>query len=268
MFVHLVTPPEWRRITGEAPPALAGRPGGVHPGGPALVRLLRCGRRGPRPRGRPGARSEPVGAWLGDDLDPWQAPSAGQGDAAQGRAGHTGRGRGVVAAEVARGATPPCPALPLAVRAGQGGSHERGDRRPGGAGWTRRHERRERGSPPPRRGRRARLDQTPLRRCGGRHGGRGGGSVPGRPAGRHPDPEERAGRRPTAPETVRPAPAVRGHLHSVDGGGTGIGLASYDPESGRITGAGTLTGSPDPSYLAVHPTAARCTPWTSGRTAG
>ncbi|MYW21222.1 beta-propeller fold lactonase family protein, partial [Streptomyces sp. SID2955] len=38
-----------------------------------------------------------------------------------------------------------------------------------------------------------------------------------------------------------------------EGGGTGIGLASYDPRSGLITGSGTLTGVPDPSYLAVHP---------------
>jgi 6-phosphogluconolactonase (cycloisomerase 2 family) len=39
----------------------------------------------------------------------------------------------------------------------------------------------------------------------------------------------------------------------VDGGGEGIGLATYDPATGRITGTGTLTGVADPSYLAVHP---------------
>ncbi|MEV6112642.1 lactonase family protein [Streptomyces sp. NPDC052109] len=44
-----------------------------------------------------------------------------------------------------------------------------------------------------------------------------------------------------------------GTYTSVDGGGTGIGVASYDPVTGRITGSGTLTGVPDPSYLAVHP---------------
>ncbi|MEV8316411.1 lactonase family protein [Streptomyces sp. NPDC059900] len=37
------------------------------------------------------------------------------------------------------------------------------------------------------------------------------------------------------------------------GGGTGLGLASYDETSGRITGTGTLTGVPDPSYLCLHP---------------
>jgi 6-phosphogluconolactonase (cycloisomerase 2 family) len=44
-----------------------------------------------------------------------------------------------------------------------------------------------------------------------------------------------------------------GTYTSAEGGGTGIGLASYDPETGGITGSGTLTGVPDPSYLAVHP---------------
>jgi 6-phosphogluconolactonase (cycloisomerase 2 family) len=44
-----------------------------------------------------------------------------------------------------------------------------------------------------------------------------------------------------------------GTYTSVDGGGKGIGLAEYDPATGRITGTGTLTGVGDPSYLAVHP---------------
>ncbi|MFJ5531991.1 lactonase family protein [Streptomyces sp. NPDC093261] len=71
-----------------------------------------------------------------------------------------------------------------------------------------------------------------------------------------------------APDAPRPAPAEAsppphrpsgprplylGTYTSVDGGGRGIGLATYDPETGGITGAGTLTGVPDPSYLAVHP---------------
>ncbi|MFF4488130.1 lactonase family protein [Streptomyces sp. NPDC001544] len=50
-----------------------------------------------------------------------------------------------------------------------------------------------------------------------------------------------------------PRPLYVGTYTSVDGGGTGIGLASYDPVTGRITGAGTLTGVADPSYLAMHP---------------
>ncbi|CAL9284263.1 lactonase family protein [Streptomyces sp. SudanB182_2057] len=51
----------------------------------------------------------------------------------------------------------------------------------------------------------------------------------------------------------RPRPLYVGTYTSVAGGGTGIGIASYDPRSGRITGEGTLTGVADPSYLAVHP---------------
>lgn len=50
-----------------------------------------------------------------------------------------------------------------------------------------------------------------------------------------------------------PRPLYVGTYTSVDGGGTGVGLASYDPVTGRISGSGTLTGVPDPSYLAVHP---------------
>ncbi|WP_330177453.1 lactonase family protein [Streptomyces sp. NBC_01498] len=37
------------------------------------------------------------------------------------------------------------------------------------------------------------------------------------------------------------------------GGGTGIGLASYDTVTGAITSTGTLPGVGDPSYLAAHP---------------
>lgn len=36
-------------------------------------------------------------------------------------------------------------------------------------------------------------------------------------------------------------------------GGTGLGLATYDEATGLITGTGTLTGVPDPSYLCPHP---------------
>ncbi|WP_329223069.1 beta-propeller fold lactonase family protein [Streptomyces sp. NBC_01485] len=51
----------------------------------------------------------------------------------------------------------------------------------------------------------------------------------------------------------RPRPLYLGTYTSAEGGGKGIGVASYDPGSGRITGRGTITGVPDPSYLAVHP---------------
>ncbi|MFG3288380.1 lactonase family protein [Streptomyces sp. NPDC048179] len=56
-----------------------------------------------------------------------------------------------------------------------------------------------------------------------------------------------------AKSPARPRPLYLGTYTSVDGGGTGIGLAAYDPATGAITGTGTLTGVSDPSYLAVHP---------------
>ncbi|MEU1271629.1 lactonase family protein [Streptomyces sp. NPDC005799] len=58
--------------------------------------------------------------------------------------------------------------------------------------------------------------------------------------------------RPT-PRKSGPRPLYIGTYTSVEGGGRGVGLATYDPTSGRVTGAGTLTGVPDPSYLAAHP---------------
>ncbi|MFI5972237.1 hypothetical protein [Streptomyces sp. NPDC051452] len=77
VFVHLVTPPEWRRITGEEPPpSPVDRAAYTRAGLPwydyydadaedlAPTDTLRT--------------VKPVGDWLGADLDPWQAPSAGQ----------------------------------------------------------------------------------------------------------------------------------------------------------------------------------------------
>ncbi|MFF5532618.1 lactonase family protein [Streptomyces cinerochromogenes] len=66
-------------------------------------------------------------------------------------------------------------------------------------------------------------------------------------------PESRPEAAPPPRGPSGPRPLYVGTYTSVDGGGTGIGLASYDPGSGRIIGAGTLSGVPDPSYLAVHP---------------
>ncbi|MGW3284899.1 beta-propeller fold lactonase family protein [Streptomyces sp. NPDC001002] len=60
------------------------------------------------------------------------------------------------------------------------------------------------------------------------------------------------GQRP-APEPTGPRPLYLGTYTSVDGGGKGIGLATYDSATGEITGTGTVTGVGDPSYLAVHP---------------
>ncbi|MFE9020934.1 lactonase family protein [Streptomyces sp. NPDC007808] len=50
-----------------------------------------------------------------------------------------------------------------------------------------------------------------------------------------------------------PRPLYLGTYTSAEGGGTGIGLATYDPATGRVTGAGTIKGVGDPSYLAPHP---------------
>ncbi|MEH0448909.1 lactonase family protein [Streptomyces sp. B21-102] len=57
----------------------------------------------------------------------------------------------------------------------------------------------------------------------------------------------------STPDASGPRPLYLGTYTSAEGGGKGIGVASYDPASGRITGGGTITGVPDPSYLAVHP---------------
>ncbi|MFE1838948.1 lactonase family protein [Streptomyces sviceus] len=58
---------------------------------------------------------------------------------------------------------------------------------------------------------------------------------------------------PSAPAPAGPRPLYLGTYTSVEGGGTGIGVAAYDAGSGRITGKGTITGVADPSYLAAHP---------------
>ncbi|GAB2980260.1 lactonase family protein [Streptomyces pseudoechinosporeus] len=55
------------------------------------------------------------------------------------------------------------------------------------------------------------------------------------------------------PRPTGPRPLFLGTYTSAEGGGTGIGLATYDITTGRITGTGTLTGIGDPSYLAAHP---------------
>ncbi|GGI97598.1 lactonase family protein [Streptomyces brasiliensis] len=63
-----------------------------------------------------------------------------------------------------------------------------------------------------------------------------------------PRPRPRAATPPSGPR-----PLYLGTYTSAEGGGTGIGLATYAPATGRVTGTGTLTGVADPSYLAVHP---------------
>ncbi|MFH8562304.1 lactonase family protein [Streptomyces sp. NPDC017988] len=67
---------------------------------------------------------------------------------------------------------------------------------------------------------------------------------------------ERTRREPASSAAHRPRRERQlflGTYTSQEGGGSGIGLATYDETTGRVTGAGTLTGVPDPSYLALHP---------------
>ncbi|GGW40459.1 hypothetical protein [Streptomyces xantholiticus] len=77
VFVHLVTPPEWRRITGEdAPPSPADRAAYTRAGLPwydyydeSAADLAPAD---------PLSDVRPVGDWLGDDHTPWQPPAPGQ----------------------------------------------------------------------------------------------------------------------------------------------------------------------------------------------
>ncbi|WP_052866758.1 lactonase family protein [Streptomyces niger] len=48
-------------------------------------------------------------------------------------------------------------------------------------------------------------------------------------------------------------PLFLGTYTSTAGGGSGIGLAAYDPETGLITGNGVIPGVADPSYLTLSP---------------
>ncbi|MFF3333914.1 lactonase family protein [Streptomyces sp. NPDC002888] len=73
-------------------------------------------------------------------------------------------------------------------------------------------------------------------------------------AGTSPVPEgATAPSPPPTPKPSGPRPLYIGTYTSVEGGGTGIGVAAYDPGTGRVTGGDTVTGVADPSYLAVHP---------------
>ncbi|MFI9820356.1 lactonase family protein [Streptomyces sp. NPDC052013] len=78
----------------------------------------------------------------------------------------------------------------------------------------------------------------------------------GTPTGDSPSPEAPAptsGSRRESPSPSGPRPLHLGTYTSAEGGGKGIGLATYDPATGRITGTGTISAVADPSYLAVHP---------------
>lgn len=77
VFVHLVTPPEWHRITGEAPPpSPVDRAAYTRAGLPWFDYYDQDGH-DLDPADALGT-VKPVGGWLGDDLDPWQAPAPGQ----------------------------------------------------------------------------------------------------------------------------------------------------------------------------------------------
>ncbi|MEU5320140.1 lactonase family protein [Streptomyces sp. NPDC021056] len=56
-----------------------------------------------------------------------------------------------------------------------------------------------------------------------------------------------------SPTPTGPRPLHLGTYTSVEGGGTGIGFATYDPATGEVTVGRPLTGVGDPSYLAAHP---------------
>ncbi|MFF2717839.1 lactonase family protein [Streptomyces sp. NPDC058011] len=66
----------------------------------------------------------------------------------------------------------------------------------------------------------------------------------------------------TAPTaTARPAPSTTrrlllGTYTSAEGGGTGIGTATYDSATGTIVPGPVITGVENPSYLALHPSGA------------
>ncbi|WP_416982048.1 lactonase family protein [Streptomyces sp. T028] len=94
--------------------------------------------------------------------------------------------------------------------------------------------------------------------CGGNDGDGDGSTGAAQEAAQDaastPQPSSSASAAPEpAPSPSGPRPLYLGTYTSAEGGGKGIGVASYDPASGRITGQGTITGVPDPSYLAIHP---------------
>ncbi|MFD3807847.1 hypothetical protein ACFWTC_30570 [Streptomyces sp. NPDC058619] len=77
VFVHLVTPPAWRRITGEeAPPSPVDRAAYTRAGLPWFDYYDESGT-DLAPAG-PLGQVKPVGEWLGDDHTPWSEPVPGQ----------------------------------------------------------------------------------------------------------------------------------------------------------------------------------------------
>ncbi|MGW2515436.1 hypothetical protein ACWC09_00085 [Streptomyces sp. NPDC001617] len=77
VFVHLVTPPEWRRITGEAPPPSPVDRAAYTRAGLPWYDYYDQDAEDLAPTDTLEA-VKPVGDWLGDDHEPWQAPSPDQ----------------------------------------------------------------------------------------------------------------------------------------------------------------------------------------------
>ena len=77
VFVHLVTPPEWRRITGEAPPPSPVDRAAYTRAGLPWFDYYDEDAADLAPTD-PLTAVQPVGDWLGDDHEPWQEPSPGQ----------------------------------------------------------------------------------------------------------------------------------------------------------------------------------------------
>ncbi|WP_155054190.1 hypothetical protein [Streptomyces blattellae] len=77
VYVHLVTPPEWRRITGEAPPPSPVDRAAYTSAGLPWFDYFDQDAEDLAPAGTlEGVK--PVGEWIGDDHEPWQEPSPGQ----------------------------------------------------------------------------------------------------------------------------------------------------------------------------------------------
>ncbi|MEH0548669.1 hypothetical protein QA802_38085 [Streptomyces sp. B21-105] len=77
VFVHLVTPPQWRRITGEEPPASPVDRAAYTKAGLPWFDYYDDDAQDVAPSDTLGA-VRPVGEWIGDDLDPWEPPAPGQ----------------------------------------------------------------------------------------------------------------------------------------------------------------------------------------------
>ncbi|MGW4819112.1 hypothetical protein ACWEP4_09040 [Streptomyces sp. NPDC004227] len=74
VFVHLVTPPQWRRITGEAPPPSPVDRAAYTSAGLPWFDYFDQDAEDLSPT-EPLSGVRPAGDWLGDDHEPWQEPS-------------------------------------------------------------------------------------------------------------------------------------------------------------------------------------------------